>query len=59
MVIRNLSDKSLVSAVDVSAVKPNNMYIVDNDIIIFKVTSQNRRFAIQVLNPPMSLSMKI
>ena len=42
VVVIKLSDNSLVAAVDISAVKPNNMYFIDEERLIF-VASENKR----------------
>ena len=34
-IVINLADRSLVAAVDISAVKPNNMYFIDEERLIF------------------------
>jgi hypothetical protein len=34
-IVINLADRSLVAAVDISAVKPNNMYFIDEEQLIF------------------------
>lgn len=41
-IIINLADSSLVAAVDISAVKPSDMYFIDEERLIF-VASENKR----------------
>ena len=42
VVVINLTNGSLIAVVDVSAVKPDNVYFIDNDKLILSV-SKNKR----------------
>jgi len=47
MVVLDLATKKLVSAVDISSVKPNNAYFIDNDRLVFVVSNYKRFLAYQ------------
>jgi hypothetical protein len=44
-IVINLANRSLVAAVDISAVKPNNMYFIDEERLIF-VASEYKKFRV-------------